>query len=510
MEKAGVLALLAGVLAVGISTIHQSLWLNEAWVANSVRADSLTDLFWSPVWLQTTPPLFLLAAKAAIAVAGLSTETLRTVPLLFYLGATVAMWLAGRQILSPPFAVAGASLLAFHSGAIDVFLSFKQYGGEAAAAGLVLWATFRYLKDPSAQRFGWLLAILVGLLPLAYPLVFLVPGMVLAVGLTGSRPIAFLRAGLLAGATAAAFLVLYLAFIHPNTNPNLFTFWKGASISLWSRNTAAVAAVALLPAIRLTARVIKKTPFDIKDWAEFIFLSALPFLYLGDWLGQYPLSTRTHLFFRPALILVGLLYAQRTLNWLTTRSRTLSWTPTTMRNWMRAESLSRIVLAVAILYMGVHVRTQVNLGELSMNEDYDTAVTWLAEHLRPQDILLTHASTQQGLELYAAIHGWDVADNVKLKLGNTGWPCCPRGIDAHFGSSNDSDIRADLVRLLGPKPTGRIYNFYTDRFLHWQYTGFDEGLFTTKWLEANGCRAAPRIKLPNLIIWPLDCGSSKP
>ena len=488
------LVILSGTLYLGWSGIHRGLWLDEAWVANSVRAGSLTGMFWDPDWMQTSPPLFLLTARAIVGVAGLSTESFRAIPLLFYLAAIVAMWLAGRRILSPPFALLGASLLAFHPNAVEYFLSFKQYGGEVVASGLLLLATFRYLEDPTRRRFTWLLAAIAGLALLAYPIAFLAPGVVVAVAIQDRHQTqsGTFRTGVLAGVVAATFGVLYLFFIRPNTEPVLYEFWKHDETPFWNSVSVIVALLAILSAVRLTRRAVTRR-FTTADSMEFVLLAPIPLLAIAEGLGWYPGSVRTHLFLRPLVILLGLLYLERVAAWLGAR---FNFSP---------KRLAPIGLLAALLFMGWQVARQRNRSA-PPDEDYSAAITWFQEHARPGDTLLAHASTQPGLDLYSAIRGWDPNRELNLKLGNTGWPCCPRGIDALPGSSSAPALRDDLLRLLGPKPSGRIYNFYTDRFLHWQYTGLDEGLFTTKWLEAHGCQASPPIKLPSLDIQPLDCG----
>ncbi len=50
-----------------VQNIGRSLWLDEAWVANSIHAPSLREMFYYPDWLQTNPPSFLLLSlRAAI------------------------------------------------------------------------------------------------------------------------------------------------------------------------------------------------------------------------------------------------------------------------------------------------------------------------------------------------------------------------------------------------------------------------------------------------------------
>src|SRR5580692_5828591 len=86
--------------ALGIRGIGRSLWLDEAWVANSIAAPSLHDTFYYPQWLQTSPPLFLLAARGAVHLLGLSNVSLRIVPLIFALLAVAGFLVVVTRIFS--------------------------------------------------------------------------------------------------------------------------------------------------------------------------------------------------------------------------------------------------------------------------------------------------------------------------------------------------------------------------------------------------------------------------
>ncbi len=136
-----------GVLWMGLAGIHRSLWLDEAWVANSIHANSLGEMLWGGEWLQTSPPLFLLIARAAVNVFGLSTETLRAVPLLFACIAGIAVWCASGRWA--PLAVAAVLLPGV---AVEYFGAFKQYGAEAAAVAVVLWSATLPADASSSDR----------------------------------------------------------------------------------------------------------------------------------------------------------------------------------------------------------------------------------------------------------------------------------------------------------------------------------------------------------------------
>src|SRR5579863_949213 len=113
----GVLVLAA--LALGIYGIDRSLWMDEAWVANSVLAPSLSGMFYYPDWLQSTPPLFLLLTRAAVGLFGVSNSVFRVLPLALALIAIAAMVTVSRRLLSPPFAALACALLVFNPTTIE-------------------------------------------------------------------------------------------------------------------------------------------------------------------------------------------------------------------------------------------------------------------------------------------------------------------------------------------------------------------------------------------------------
>jgi uncharacterized membrane protein len=193
-------------LANGLHGIGRSLWLDEAWVANSVNAPSLSGMFVYPGWLQSNPPIFLLLSRAAIRVFGLSNASLRIVPLLFYLLAVGALLAIGRRIFAPFLAVLVGALVAFYPNAVEFSHTVKPYSEELAVTGILILATIWYLQQPGRREFGWLLAAVGGSLLLAYSAVFLWPGIFLAVGATGG-PERGKRLALLTTLAGGSFLV---------------------------------------------------------------------------------------------------------------------------------------------------------------------------------------------------------------------------------------------------------------------------------------------------------------
>ena len=440
-------------LGLGLAGLHRSLWLDEAWVANSLRARSLGEMFWGGEWLQTSPPLFLLTARAAVAVFGLSTESLRAVPLLFALLAAVAMLGAARKV-APAWAALAAAALLFPGVAVEYFGSFKQYGAEAAAVAVVLWATAEY------QRVGFAryCALVTGLLALSYPLAFLLPGLVLWIcAMEGPR-----RAAVLAASCAAMLAGLYWFFIRPNVEPSLWQYWGTASYSpgLWLWTGAAVV-------LGVRAAMAKKT-------FELACLLPCALLIAAELTGWYPASPRMTLFVRPCFILAVVMFVNEQVSW----------------RWLPALAVPLAVTAV------FNYRSE-------PFEDYTAAVSYLRAHLAPEDLLLVHPDARQGLLLYSAISGWD----SPARYAATGWPCCARGRTPV--KSTEAAVRADLAKLLPAEFHGRVWLFYANRPLHWDYIGINEGELWRQIVWDRGCPPVEYVALPNLVISPMQCGGKK-
>ncbi len=425
---AGVI-LAAAILWIGFKGIHRSLWLDEAWVANSIRANSLAEMFRGGEWLQTSPPLFLLAARTAIHALGLSTPALRIVPLLFALLTTAAMWFASHRV-APTLAPITVAALMLPSLSIEYFMSFKQYGAEAAAVAVVLWATFSYLQSPTRLGSVLLGASLTGLLPLAYPLAFVAPGIVLAVyKVDGWR-----RASVLAISFLAMLTALYLYFIRPNVSPELWRYWGGGFTDAYSAGVWLLTAAGIVFSIRAVRN---------RDYAQLVCLLPCLLLIFAERMGLYPASARTRLFIRPCVLLAGPMLAEEFIQ---------RW------RWKWLQPVISTSMAIATIIWAFSAGSKYRSQPL---EDYASTVAYLREHLKPQDLLLVHPDAREGLRLYTAMASWE----PPAIYGNTGWPCCPRNhatfpSDGLPNSETIAEVKSDLARMI-PRISVAVFGLST-------------------------------------------------
>ena len=477
--RPGTVALLAFTLLLGLYGIGRSLWLDEAWVANSINAPSLGQMFYYPNWLQTSPPLFLLLARTAVRVFGLSTVVLRSVPVLLSLLAVWAMLGASRRVVSAPFAVLATAVLAFHPTVVEYFRSFKQYGGEVAATAAVLWAAVVYLQRPERKQFYVLLCVVVTAMTLSYPTVFLLPGLILVVAL-GDR----IRAITLGGITGVVLAAMYWWLVRPNYTPALRAYWIGDPETVASSMLAPGMIAAAVFCAVVAARIARN--FGPRSWISIVLLVPCVLLVASEVLGWYPASPRTHLFVRPCFLLLLVMNTEDLV-------RLTKW---------KSDALV-VVLAAAVVFLGV--RKQFHEGRFQPEEDMAGAVRFLQKNVTSSDLLLVHASLREGFLLYTAIEGWS---GPPVIYGDTEWPCCPRGKQAGPDTSTPEEVLRDLDTKVPHDFHGRIWLFYTDRPLHWDYVHIYDPKLWQNYFWSRNCRAELYIRFANLGLVPMRCAPS--
>jgi hypothetical protein len=472
LGRIAAIALLGFTLVLGLYGIERSLWLDEAWVANSVNAPTLGGMFYYPNWLQTSPPLFLLLARTAVSAFGLSTVVLRSVPVLLSLLAVAAMLAASRRVVSPPFALLATAVLAFHPTVIEYFRSFKQYGGEVAATGVVLWAAVAYLQKPDRRQFYILLGVVVATMTLSYPTVFLLPGIVIAVA-GGNRR----RSVMLAGISAAVLAAMYWWLIRPNYTPALRAYWMGDPEVWLAPIMIAAIAFCMVAAARIAWT---------RNTIGLILLAPCVLLFASELLGWYPASPRTHLFVRPCFILLLAINLQDLAK---------------LTRW----KLDAVVILAAAIVVFLGVRKQFHEGRFQPEENMAGAVRYLHQNVAPSDLVLVHASLREGFLLYTGIEGWIAPPVVD---GDTGWPCCPRDQAAGPDTATPDKVLRDLDAKVPHDFHGRIWLFYTDRPLHWEYVRAYDPKIWQNYFWSRNCRPELYIRFANLGLVPMTCAPS--
>jgi hypothetical protein len=481
----------------------RSLWLDEAWVANSTIAPMLHEVFFYPRWLQTSPPLFLLLIRATVRVLGPSNATFRAVPLAMLVLSAILMWRLVSKALLRPYAILAWTMFVASPVAFEYALSLKQYSSDVTASAALLLSCWSYLRRPTRGRFLLLCGVLgVGLL-LSYSLVFALPFVALL--LLARR--AYLRASAAALIGGSIFSWEYTALIAKNASPVLKAFWapdylhsvvRGGLDLLWllplpdrlllHANLAGSAAGALaLAGFLLSCRRRGK-------WLELQVLCAGPcaLVCVANYFSFYPMTARTELFLLPFLVVLFFSDFQLLITYVQTNARTRL-------------SIRAILIAASILTLAVGARKIEAYSRTLPEEDTASAVTFLRDHVRPGDILWVHASASEPFRLYAHVLNW--AD-PGVVYGNTGWPCCPRGVLALRNTGSARLVRNDFNRTVAPDWNGKIWLLYTTRAAHWEFVGLDESKVIQAMLSERGCREAPMPGLRGIGVSAWNCGKA--
>ncbi|HPF40607.1 MAG TPA: glycosyltransferase family 39 protein [Phycisphaerae bacterium] len=130
-----------------------SLWLDEAWLANTLISDSLRDVvFRGPgaAAPNSTPFLLSLSIHYLTRLLDDSEFTLRLIPALFSTASIVTIWLLARQLGASTFtALFAAILIAFNPVSIEYAKELKQYAGDTFWIPLLLVCACRFADKPT-------------------------------------------------------------------------------------------------------------------------------------------------------------------------------------------------------------------------------------------------------------------------------------------------------------------------------------------------------------------------
>jgi hypothetical protein len=525
-----------------ILAANRSLWLDEAWVANSVLGDSLADMFYYPTFLQTSPPFFLLLVRGLVYVFGVSNWSFRIVPsamqILFALG---TIWLA-RKTLSGPFAALAWTLCVINPVILEYSIQLKQYTTEAAASVVLLLLTLRYLSDPSRRRFLWLAIGAVLCQLFSYPTVFLLPGIILAVawrrypelrdlpavqdagkgrwretirGLLDSLEQRWHRAGILAVATAVVFVIEYVLLVIPNSSPALSKSWFDGRMAIMGRPVSALDAferftvfLSLPDPHRIRGKLALAAAALVLVWAlsiveqrfrrrrsrlpifQMIWLAPCLLVLAASYLRQFPLSPRVCMFLLPCVVLLFVSGLQTIVQAFMKRFRPL-----------RTPLVCAIMLATVLT--GAISTDALPIWSLQQpEEDMEAATAFVQSHKSDSDLVLVHSSTSESFRFYETMFHWNPPG---VKWGHTGWPCCRRGSQDSFDTPSEVQLYRDLQDNIPADFSGKIWFVYTTRYFHWQMVELYEPRETWRYFRSRGCNVSQYREFTGVAIQQYRC-----
>ena len=228
--------------------MDRSLWLDEAWVANSVLEPTIGETIYYRSWLQTSPPLFLMLLRLVLAVLGISNETFRLVPVAFGITSVLLMIYIACRLLRPLFSLVAIFLFVFCPAVVYYSHEVKQFTSDVFVSLTLISLALVYFHKPARTNlYLWLGSFLV-LAFVSYQALLFIPGMCLAIVVDYTRVVVTRTATLparakLLDALAVAICgfivaaIIYFFFIIPNRQPQLESWFELNSFhdaSLWS------------------------------------------------------------------------------------------------------------------------------------------------------------------------------------------------------------------------------------------------------------------------------------
>jgi hypothetical protein len=513
-------------LAQRSSGLGRSLWLDEAWVANSVTAPSLKAMFYYDAWLQSSPPLFLLLVRSVVSHLGPSNTVFRLIPFLMGIVAVVSMLVLVARTLSRQNALLAWTLLVLSPVAVDYSKELKQYSSELAVSATVLLLCSMYIEKATARRF-WLLlgTVVIGLL-VGYAAAFLLPGLILLICMAPARSCGKLSANadtskrlirslLVLVAAGAVLMGEYFLLIRPNSPTALRAYELATrNAKVGSAQMLAFDSYRLITELPLNhllrgqglllslVGIVLTLGISLawlrfkagrRQWFLLQSFCLLPCLLLiaSERFSWYPFSVRTAAFTAPFIIFLVVSSVQLIYFFLSHRRR----------DWTKPILDIVFLLAVAIT-INASRRSGLNIPR----EDMDGAVSLIRANIRPGDFLWVHASCREAFKLYAKIDEWH---DPPAHYGSTGWPCCAREVPNTLGTFGEALVRRDFGNALPIDFHGNVWLLYTMRAEHW-FGKPNEPQFMQTILKERGCVELPTRAFTDLGVRSFNCNHRTP
>jgi uncharacterized membrane protein len=503
-------------VVVRIPGIGRPFWLDEAWVANSALASSLRDSFQYDSWLQTNPPMFVMAIRIAHKLFGGSELPFRAVPFAFSVASVVLALCLGKRLFGPVFGLFLGAILAVSPILISLSLQLKQYSSDVFCAVLLMILILDYSKRSTRRNYARLLIASLVCLPLAYTTVMFLPsaGMALLVESTNRRT-TMLRTAVFVVLSSAVFLTLQFVFIRPNQSPELVAYWylqnafpqkgnenykfyidafRDAFYMFYSRSRflsrlAGVLAICGLTNLLWSIQNARSRALLVLTCVPIVTLLILNRFFL------YPFyAEKQDIFMFPCLAVLVL------------------WGATTIAELLTRNGRQRITIeTVAILVCAAGTMTaswQDWRNPPGFNsEDPAAAVRFLEHTMNPGDLVYVHASAEEQIKLYLRlfeVHGMTVV------FGDTGWPCCTRHHQFETGPVDDSYVTGDFQNKTGRAHSGRILLVFADRAPQWEWLGRNERQIILRHVQDMSCQYVDTHWAGSIVIDDLRCSARVP
>jgi hypothetical protein len=325
---------------------NRSLWLDEAYLAESILTYSFTQLLTQPLlnW-QAAPAGFLVLQKCAVTLLGTSEFALRLVPIIAGT-ASVPMFAAlARRSLNAACSLVALLLFATLEPLVYYASEAKQYGVDVVVALAIILTGLRLIEDPhrAGRWIFFVVACAVGVF-LSHPAVFVVAAMC-GMLLLNTKSVAALSVSAI---LACVFVANYVVFLRPLVaHAGLEAYWASAyvpydrSLPLWFFRTwrdvfGGYGSMWLpLPEAATALSLVGLVYFWQGNRRAFA-ICVLPTLlaFVASALHRYPFSDRLILFLVPGMILslgAGLQFVAPRWRWIAIAGVLLVVVPTAGR-----------------------------------------------------------------------------------------------------------------------------------------------------------------------------------
>jgi uncharacterized membrane protein len=541
IERPLVLLVLGGLLVAGVITrIHlldRSLWLDEAWVANSIRAPSLHETFYYDDWLQTTPPLFVVFGRLITTVFGTSNVVLRALPAFSGIVSVLLFSFMALRLLKPSFAMIAILLFVFSPRVILYSQSLKQYSTDVLSTISLLVLGYLYIEKRADRWFYLLLAAVVALSFLSYPAMLFLPFLLYA-AITkvesqrandtqrAIRP-KWLWVFLVIALAVLVSVTNYLFFIAPNKTSALTEFfpegfYQGRSLAeflefyglrlLTLTGLFFFGGSSVLRIVTLCITVLgfihlwmfqTKWP-RLETFQTAVLLTAPIAGIVGlNLLGFYPLPGFDHrilLFVFPITALAFCLGLQflASLAARFVASRLASIKATTVENVMGSVVFVALLGLVWLFFYTVGV--QPFFAE--EYEDSEEAIAYLAQRVQANDVLYVHAAMREQFKLYGGM--LPVAPS-RVLYGRVGMPCCPRKGYRSPQQESAADVVGEISALSNAAVGRSLWLLVTDRPVHWVYLQRNDIELLERGLANQGCNKIEETRFAGVYIGHFGC-----
>jgi hypothetical protein len=455
-------ALIVASLPARLSTIRASLWLDEAWVANSILSPSWKEMFYYPPWLQPTPALFLAFSRLLTKMLGPSEAALRVLPVLAGIVAIPFLAVALRKLFSGAAALCGTSLFIVNFWSVKYAQQVKQFGSDVFASAVLVFLITRYCLGPDRRNFTLMVGGFVVLFFLSTSAIFMAPSVIAAVAFgplwkaPEHRWVGRLKVAVASFALGIG--VNYLVFMRPNRGPSLVAFWADRCLKFSHPFTSALGlfesfgellvpqvfprallagAVMVLPLIAGIVIALMGSARGSRKAVVVLLLGPLPLAVAMGFslIGLYPLlhSPRMLLWALPGC--AALLAITLDELWLTLRRR------------MAPGKEARIFYGTAaVCFFAVLALNFIVIRYPRPNEQNGEAMRLLHQSMAPSDTLYVHRRMVEQYDYYSRLQGWAPRH---VYIGNTGWPTCCARNPVNYDASTDLRTYVAELRQVG-------------------------------------------------------------